>query len=295
MIEEMTTSFVLNDGEETGYGLGLFIDEQRGLVRVHHGGADVSHRSLLVLYPEIDAGITVQSNASTFNSNTAFELAEAFFGDAMAPEEEQPAEGDFDPASFDPAYFAPFEGTYSLDPAPQVRARFWEEEGRYYTQLTNQPAVEMAPSGPRTFDLIPVEARVVFDEGDPAPGFTLFQNGQEVPATRVEGESAEGGDTPWSPTTEELDAFTGRFYADEIETFYTIRFDEDEVAAGDETPRLLLNQLRLGDTPMRPTEEDTFATQAGITLEFVRDRAGVVIGFYASNTRTRDIRFERVR
>ena len=71
-LDEMMTSFVLNDGEESGYGYGLFIDEQGGLKRVQHGGADVAHRSMLVYYPEINAGITTQSNHAQFNSNVAY-------------------------------------------------------------------------------------------------------------------------------------------------------------------------------------------------------------------------------
>ena len=52
------TETFLNDDEATDYGLGLFIDEQRGLKRIHHGGADIAHRSMLAYYPEIGAGIT---------------------------------------------------------------------------------------------------------------------------------------------------------------------------------------------------------------------------------------------
>jgi len=41
--EQMTTPFELTgedteEGEDTGYGFGLFIDDQRGLERIHHGG-----------------------------------------------------------------------------------------------------------------------------------------------------------------------------------------------------------------------------------------------------------------
>ena len=43
---QMTTRFVLTDGDTTDYGLGLFVDEQRGLKRIHHGGADIAHRSV---------------------------------------------------------------------------------------------------------------------------------------------------------------------------------------------------------------------------------------------------------
>jgi len=36
----MTTPYELGNGESTDYGLGLFIDQWRGLVRWQHGGGD---------------------------------------------------------------------------------------------------------------------------------------------------------------------------------------------------------------------------------------------------------------
>ena len=97
-VEALLTEHLLVDGQGTGYGLGLFLDEQRGLQRRHHGGSDVSHRSMFVLYPDIDAGLTVQSNASTFNSrDVAFQLGAAFFGDAMGPEEPAVADAEAAP------------------------------------------------------------------------------------------------------------------------------------------------------------------------------------------------------
>ncbi len=291
MVEAMMTEFVLNNGEGAGYGYGLFIDEQRGLERVHHGGADISHRSMLILYPEIGAGLTTQGNAASFNSQqTAMELGAAFFGDAMGPEDLPVADDEFDPASYDPADFERVAGTYTLDPAPQVRARFWRDGDQYFTQLTNQPPVEMRPVAPDAFELVSVEARIVFDEGDPAPGFTLFQAGQEVPGTRVadEGES----DGPWTPTADELADFEGRYYSDEIETFYTLSVDVGE--GDDAEPRLVANQLRMGDMPLTPGEPESFTSTSNITLEFERDRNGRVVAFYASNARSRDVRFVRL-
>ena len=88
MVQTMMTPNVLTSGDTSGYGLGLFIDEQRGLRRVHHGGADVAHRSQLAYYPEINAGITTQSNHAGFDGSIAFRLAEAFFEEDMEPEEE---------------------------------------------------------------------------------------------------------------------------------------------------------------------------------------------------------------
>ncbi|HSH45584.1 MAG TPA: serine hydrolase domain-containing protein, partial [Longimicrobiales bacterium] len=80
--EQMTTRNVLTTGDTTDYGFGLFMDEYRGLERVHHGGADVSHRSMLRYYPELDAAVFALSNNATFNSGAiADKVADAFFGE----------------------------------------------------------------------------------------------------------------------------------------------------------------------------------------------------------------------
>ena len=286
IFNEMMTSYVLTDGEETGYGYGLFIDEQRGLKRVHHGGADVAHRSMLVYYPEINAGITTQSNHAAFSSNVAFELAAAFFDDAMEPEEEATdatpsPEDDFDPASFDPEAFDEFAGRYSLDAAPDFILTFTRDDDTFYAQATGQQRLEIVPTSPTEFRLIQVEASVEFlrdDEGE-VDGLTMIQNGERH-ATRLEGDTAV-----WEPTAEDLADFDGRYFSDELETFYTVVVEEEA---------LVVKHRRMEDFRLTAGEEDRFAG-GGFSFVFERDRNGQVIGFYLANGRTRDVRFERVR
>jgi len=290
MIDEMMTEVMLNDGEGSGYGYGLFVDEQRGLARVHHGGADVSHRSMLILYPEIDAGLTVQSNAANFNAQgTAMQLGEAFFGDAMEPEEAD-TEGDFDPDDYDLDDFDRVAGEYTLDPAPEVVARFFREGETLRTQLTGQPPVTLEPTGPNSFRIVEVEARIVFEEGDPAPGFTLYQGGQEVPATRM-GAEAGGTETEEEPAADALAEYAGRYYSEELETFYTLRVETTEEGGAS----LVANQLRRGDFQLEWRERDAFGSTQGFSLEFERDRNGEIVALYADAGRTRDVRFVRMR
>jgi CubicO group peptidase (beta-lactamase class C family) len=285
MIDQMMTSYVLADGEETGYGFGLFIDDQRGLRRIHHGGADIAHRSQLVYYPEINAGITAQSNHAGFNANVASQLAAAFFADAMEPEDEAVAEGEggvFDPASYDPEDFDAFIGRYALDAAPTVILTFTREGDTFYGQVTGQPQFEMVPTSDSTFTLTQVDASVVFhrnEEGE-VDGMTLNQNGENH-ATRLEDDEA----ADWEPTPEDLEDFVGRYFSEELETFYTIALEEEA---------LVLHHRRLDDATLSPGEEDTFSGGL-LTLSFERDRNRQVIGFYAANGRTRDVRFERLR
>jgi hypothetical protein len=78
--------------------------------------------------------------------------------------------------------------------------------------------------------------------------------------------------------------FTGRYYSDEIETFYVMEMGEEQ---------LTLSQRRLDDIELSPTEKDKFSG-GQFSLSFERDRNGQVIGFYLSNGRTRGVRFALV-
>jgi hypothetical protein len=282
IFKQMMTPFVLTDGDTTGYGFGLFIDEQRGLRRVHHGGADVAHRSQLAYYPEINAGITTQSNHAAFSGSIAFRLAEAFFEDHMEPEEseEDTEAAEFDPSTYDAEDFDEFVGRYAMDARPSFILTFSREGETLYAQATGQNQLEIVPTSDSTFSLIVVEASVTFHRNADGEidALTLHQGGDNR-ATRLADDEEE-----WAPTPEELVAYTGRYFSHEVETFYTVELEED---------RLVLQQRRMDDRNLNASDVDDFAG-GGLELSFERDRNGQVIGFYLSNGRTRGVRFERV-
>jgi hypothetical protein len=83
-----------------------------------------------------------------------------------------------------------------------------------------------------------------------------------------------------------LAAFAGQYWSEELESSMTI------VQRGD---TLLLRQRRHEDAVLVPqAAADSFEGRT-LTLSFERDRHGAVIGFYAANGRTRDVRFARMR
>ncbi|MFN2315946.1 MAG: serine hydrolase [Gemmatimonadales bacterium] len=282
MVDQMMTPYTLTDGKSTGYGLGLSIDTQGPLKRVHHGGADRAHRSQLVYYPDIDAGLTVQSNDAGFNSALAFRLAAAFFRRELVPPATAASQGPYDPATFQPARFDDFVGRYALDAAPQFILTFTRSGDSLFTQATGQQKFPIYPTSDSTFALRVVEASVTFHRN--ADGrvthATLHQGGNQR-ATRLEGDAA----TPWTPTVDQLRAFEGRYFSDELETFYTVSLKDG---------KLVLNHRRLDPNTLTSGAVDAF-TGNGVTVSFERGRGGQVIGFYLGNTRTRDVRFARVR
>jgi CubicO group peptidase (beta-lactamase class C family) len=289
LFERITTRNILTNGDTTSYGFGLFIDEYRGLTRVHHGGNDVAHRSMLRYFPALDAGVVVQSNNATFNNTRiADQVVDLFFGDSMEdasaaedPVAEVTEATPFDPDAFEPEAFDAFAGRYALDEAPTMILRFWREDNRLLTEVPGQEPIELAPTSDSTFALQNVDAQVTFRRGEDGDvSLTLHQNGDH-PAQRLEG-------TAWDPSPAELEAYTGRFYSTELDTFYEVALEEDG---------LVLSQRRFADdVELRPGQrEDAFTGGFPVTdVEFERDDDGNVAGLRAGNGRARGVWFERV-
>jgi CubicO group peptidase (beta-lactamase class C family) len=280
----MMTPYTLSTGKSTGYGMGLFIDKQGPLTRVHHGGADISHRSQLAYYPDINAGVTVQSNDGGFDSGLAFRIAQAFFPE-LKPSMVASA-APFDPKTYDSRRFDQLAGRYALDAAPQFVLTFSRSGDSLFTQATGQPSIQINPTSDSTFALRGVPASVTFhrDAQGRANTLTLHQGGNQK-ATRIEGEPAK----PWTPSATELAAYAGRYFSDELETFYDLSVKDG---------KLMVAHRRVGAAAFNPATKESFTgtgDAGNVTIAFERDRNGQVVAFYAGNGRSRDIRFARVR
>ena len=284
-IAQMMTPFVLTDGKPTGYGFGLFIDKQGTQKRVHHGGADISHRSMLAVYPDLDAGVTVQSNDGGFDASIAFRIAAAFLPELRpaAPTAAAAAPSAFDASAWDVKKFDAFVGRYALDAAPQFVLTFTRSGDTLRTQATGQGAIRIFPTSDSTFDLRVVPATITFhrDAQGKVTGLTLHQNGNQK-ATRLAGD----GEKPWVPTPDELAAYAGRYFSEELETFYELVVKDGKLT--------VLNR-RTDPAVITPSARDSFGAGDGTTVVFTRDGGGAVTGFTAGNGRTRDVRFVKQR
>jgi hypothetical protein len=142
----------------------------------------------------------------------------------------------------------------------------------------------MVPTSDSSFALQGVVASVEFvrDAAKKVTAAILVQNGARQRATR---QAATAAAAAWTPSAADLTAMSGRYFSDELETFW-----EFVVVNG----KLVARQRRSADMTLSPTAKDTFNGGA-ITVQLERDRIGQVIGFYVNVARSRDIRFERVR
>ncbi len=278
VMRQMTTRTVLSTGDTTSYGLGLFIDTNRGLRRVHHGGSDVAHRSTFVYYPDLEAGFVVLSNHGGIPSGAIErQVAEAFFGEHMAQEATpQPPTAAVASDLVRPEAFEAYVGRYELEAMPGVVLTVSrDDEGPMLLQVTGQPAIELAPTSDSTFTLAGVSASVTFHraESGEVEALTLHQNGNHR-ARRI---------AEVAPV--DLAAFAGRYFSEELETFYTLAVEDGE---------LIVRHRRFEPVTLTHSKDDTFAGSFPIVeMSFERDERGQVTGFRAGNVRARDIWFEK--
>jgi len=280
---QMMTPPTLSGNNSTTYGFGLTIGKLGALKLVQHGGADLSHRSQFFYFPEIDAGLTVQSNFSGFDGSVVNRIARAFFASEIGTPP-RPVAGAFDPASFKPESFDVFAGRYTLDPNPNLVLTFSRSGDTLFTQLTGQGRNRIYPTSDSTFELRTVAASVSFHrDATGKVSHAMLHQGGDVRASRVAGDA----EPPWKPTSVELGTYTGRYVSEEVEAFYTVRVVDST---------LVLDHRRLPTVRLATRQIDTFVGSGpldGVTLVFERDRNRKVIGFYLSNGRTRNVRFER--
>ncbi|SMO51073.1 serine hydrolase [Gracilimonas mengyeensis] len=281
MITAMTTPDTLNNGHSSGYGLGLFIQEYKGLTHYHHGGADLAHRSMLMIFPEIGGAVVTQSNFSNFNGSIPNKIADLFFEDHLKTEPEQAEEdttGESEEFAYDVEQFDALTGRYELSVMPGFVLTFSRDGERIYTQATNQPEINLTATSDSTFSLVGVNAAITFhrNEDGSADSLTLHQNGHHT-AKRIS----------WEPAPEELANYTGRYFSDEIETVYTVALEDSS---------LMLQHYQMEeDLELSPGDVDSFSAGFPIAdVAFVRDEEGNITGFNASNGRTRGVFFEKM-
>jgi CubicO group peptidase (beta-lactamase class C family) len=275
VIKEMTTSFVLNDGKPSNYGYGMFLDSTRGLRRWQHGGNDVAHSSTFVYYPDLDAGYVVFSNYQGVPGNIANVVADAFFGKNMTAPQRTTASATA-AIEVPAATLQRYAGKYEMTTLGGLLVTVELQGGQLRLQVPGQPALPLRPTSMTSFEVVGAPARITFNTSadSSVEGITFDQGGQH-PGRRV----AEKASV-------DLTSFTGRYFSEELETFYDLSVEDG---------KLVIRHRRFGPVALTHTSGDSFSGTLPVSqLVFTRDAEGKVTGFDAGNGRARGITFKKV-
>lgn len=269
LIDALTTPHRLKTGAPTTYGLGLFVDDYRGLPAVRHGGSWAGYRAELVRFPAERTSVMVLCNLGTAdpeeraNRVADIVLRERLQKPAAPPQDKVP------PA--DTRALAGFEGVYWNDDR-MLALRFRANE-HGLGLVSGRETRPLADTGDGTYGLPQAGVRFRFLPGDPKRIERLPRNG--APATLV-------GGPAWTPDAATLDRYTGTFFSEELQARWTLVRDGDA---------LVVRDLRASPRRWMPAVPDVF-TYGSNVLKFVL-RDGTPAEILVGAGRARGMRFVR--
>jgi CubicO group peptidase (beta-lactamase class C family) len=275
-------TLVLNDGRKMGYAAGLEIGAYGGLRFVAHSGSWVGFKAQLLRFPKQRFSVICLCNDESANPTAlTLQIADIFLADQFESPPRRPvvvADRDGNPAT-PAAELAAMEGLYR-EPVTHAVARVTVGGPGLLVDQDGDPSA-YAPTGRNTFrsadrdvgfptDLVFAETKRVESQR-----FQLLE-WDEIPL------NFEKID-PYSPSLDELRAYTGTYYSEELEAVNRVYLEDG---------RLYLKYRRSPKTPLQPTLKDQF-TLDGMRIEFERDSKGGVSGYGIWYDREWNLRFAR--
>ncbi len=275
LIEKLTTPGILNSGDTMSYALGIGVGKYRGQRLLSHTGGDVAHRTLLSYYPDLNVGIVLMSNNGGFNLGMGTKVMEAFFADDLeSVEEEEEVKG----VQVDVEILKTYAGKFKAQQLGLI-IEYKLENGQLVAYPTGQSSLPLVATSDTSFAYEGVAASLVFhiQEGKKIEQATHTQGGSAIKLDRL---------PPYELSAEKRKDYAGKYFCEELETFYTILLKEDKLVAE------LANSA---DIELTATEEDAFSGSVYFApeIKFERDAANKITGFKLSNGRTKGIHFAR--
>lgn len=277
-LARMEQRFVLNSGDTIDYAHGLSIGERRGLRTVGHGGADAGYRSHFMRVPEQDWSVAVLCNYSSSNpGGLANRVADVWLEDAYTEPAQVAGSNAVDDGRWldvPRSTLASLTGVYR--DADGFDVRRIELHGDTLKAMVG-PGYPLRPLGADRYEIVGAGVILVLRpprSGEPATMTTEDDPGDvyvQLPA--------------WSPSADDLAAFAGTYYSDELGTEYRFVIDDG---------RLAFRHRKLADAVLEPTFENGF-TMRGRSVIFERGADGRVVAFRMSDGRVYDVAFERMR
>ncbi len=279
IIEQLNTLAVLNNGETFGGAYGQFITPYKGLNQIEHGGADAGYRTYLGRFPDQKFAVVVFSNLASSNpGGLALQVADLYLKEEMTKETNEVAP-------------IPEAITLSAEELGAFSAEYWNATESYsrkiyvkddtlrYSRGNNNESV-LIPINRNTFQMLNVDAdlKVKFENKNSKKKMIVSIN-NENPSTFEEYIPAN-----YSP--EELNAFTGTFYSDELSTAYTI---------GIKDGKLVATHPRNSAITFSPIKADLFSGDQWYfgMIQYERNASKTISGIRVSSGRVRNLYFQK--
>ncbi|WP_191860213.1 serine hydrolase domain-containing protein [Hanstruepera ponticola] len=258
--------FILNDGSDSEYALGIGNSSYNGLKLYRHTGGHEAFATQLSYYPEQDLGIITISNYGGKGWLATSKIADLLLGKFMTHEDKEEVK------SIDLAkeLLEPLRGLY-------VSSNFNRtlEIGMVQDSLTINGDSKLIPLSENTFYVNGWDSQLVLNkEANGNATLTFTDNSREI-FTKVD---------RWQPTEIDLKGYEGDYWSEELETLYHLTVTDG---------KLTIKHRWLGEIPLEPLTRDLFKTDWSYNVKFVRDSNQNISGFSIYSGRTLNVYFKR--
>lgn len=242
----------LRSGEEIHYALGLSHGNYRGLPVLEHGGTDAGYRAYFIRFPEQRLAIACLCNLATARpSELARRVADLYLTDAFPAPPPPPRA----PVPIPAIELEGKAGVYW----DRVQDRIWTlklDQG-HLSVMVSKDLLPLQPLGDGRFQLGELPMTLTFDP--PRGRASKFTFQEEGSAPTVYGLAA-----PYQPSRSDLDRYRGRYYSDELDTFYEVAWQGEQ---------LMLKRRKYPPQTLSPVAPGVFVSPLG-TVHFIPDTAG---------------------
>ncbi|NMM47441.1 serine hydrolase domain-containing protein [Marinigracilibium pacificum] len=255
-------SFILNDGNDSEYALGIRNSTYRGIKQIYHTGGHEAFSTQASYFPDYDLGIITISNFGGQGMVDVWEIADIILSDHLKDVNETSTVKNGKNNE-------KFAGLY-LSSSKNRTIEFKESEGKLST-YNNDPLI---PIDDNSYTLKGWSGKFNFQTTDNKTSLEINNMGVTT-YQKVD---------PWSPKLQDLPEFEGKFWSDEIESSYSLEIKDDQ---------LTVTHRWLEEVRLSPVTQDIFKS-GGIYVQFIRNDKNEVSGLMVHTPRTINVYFEKL-
>ncbi len=260
------TPFVLNDGSNTGYALGIYNDFYRGLRRFRHTGSHEAFATQLSYFPDQDLGIVTISNFGRKGWLATTKIADLLLEEYMVA----PTKKEIRKFKISKKELEQFEGLYVSSLLNATITLTIADD-----TLTMNGNTKLTPILQNTFRNDKQDIQIQFNNRSKEKTQFVFADGKDETYSKVD---------KWSPDKKDLRPYEGDYWSDELETVYHL------IIKGN---NLTIQHRWFGEILLEPITNDFFKTNGGLYVKFNRNNNWDIINLSISSGRTLNVIFYR--
>jgi hypothetical protein len=261
VMELFLSPFILNDGTDSEYALGIGVSKTKGINHYRHTGGHEAFATQLDYFPDHNLGIVTISNFGGRAWLATDKVYELFLKEHMKDTELKGIKLKI------PKEFA---GTYVSTSFNRVRNLTIEDD-----TLVSDGRTKLIPLSKNTFGIEGWDGKFQINKLSKKQTELIIDAGGKTKYIKVEA---------WEPSADELKKFEGDYWSKELETVYHLKVKEEE---------LNIQHRWIGDISLKPVSKDFFSTNFGIYVKFTGDSKGEINGLSLYSGRTLDVYFKR--